>query len=186
MKIYAKIHEAKKEIFKDIVGYEGIYQVSNLGNVKTLSRMAKHFRGGEKLIHEKELKQNKDGAGYLCVGLYLNGKQIKKPIHRIVAECFLNPIQSNVKIVVDHIDNNKYNNKVENLQYITHRENTYKEKVNKGKFKGVTGVSFSKIRNKYVSAITINGIKKHLGYFETQEQAGIAYKNELINNNNIK
>ena len=60
------------------------------------------------------------------------------------------------------------------------------EKVNKGKFKGVTGVSFSKIRNKYVSAITINGIKKHLGYFQTQEQAGIAYQNELINNNNIK
>lgn len=175
-----------KENWKDILGYKGIYQVSNFGNVKTLSRTASHFRGGNRLVNEKQLKQNKDGAGYLCVGLYLNGKQIKKPVHRIVAECFLNPIESNVKIVVDHIDNNKLNNNIENLQYITHRENTYKEKVNKGKFKGVTGVSFSKARNKYVSAITINGIKKHLGYFETPEQAGMAYQNELINNNNIK
>ncbi len=175
-----------KEIFKNVIGYEGIYQVSNLGNVKTLSRMAKHYRGGEKLIHEKQLKQNKDGAGYLCVGLYLNGKQIKKPIHRIVAECFLTPIKSNVKVVVDHIDNDKNNNNITNLQYITHRENTYKDKVNKGIFKGITGVCFYKPRNKYVAKIYINGISKHLGYFTTPEQAGIAYQNELINNNNIK
>jgi len=175
-----------KEIWKDIINYEGVYQVSNFGNVKTLSRTASHFRGGDRLVHEKQLKQNKDGAGYLCVGLYLNGKQIKKPVHRIVAECFLKAIESNVKIVVDHIDNNKLNNNIENLQYITHRENTYKEKVNKGKFKGVTGVHFYKPLNKYLAKIHINGKSKHLGYFTTPEQAGIAYQNELINNNNIK
>lgn len=98
-----------KEEWRDIVDYEGLYQVSNLGRVRSL-------------ITNKILKQQKDKNGYLFVGIRKNGKRKFKKIHRLVAEAFLdNP---NNLPEVNHKDENKTNNVVSNLEYCDHKYNT--------------------------------------------------------------
>lgn len=104
------------EIWKDIKGYEGYYQVSNFGNVRSLDRFdGVHDRKGTKI--KPNLKQN----GYLQVGLRKHNKRKWFGIHRLVATHFLrNP---NNKPQVNHIDCNKQNNNVSNLEWVTGKEN---------------------------------------------------------------
>lgn len=91
------------EIFKDIEGYED-YQISNLGNVKSL-------RFGK----EKILKPVKDGKKYLCVVLYKQGKHKMCKVHRLVAQAFI-PNPNNYQ-QVNHKDEDKTNNQVNNLEW---------------------------------------------------------------------
>ena len=95
-----------KEIWKDIKGFEGLYQVSNLGEVKSLN-----YRGHGK---EKLLKQSHTN-GYPVVVLYINGDKFQKYIHRLVAETFI-PNPNNLP-QVNHIDGVKMNNNVSNLEW---------------------------------------------------------------------
>lgn len=90
------------EIWKDIKGYEGLYEVSNLGRVKSKRKILKPINGE-----------------YLKVGLSKNGIQKTLYIHRLVAETFLG--KSNLQ--VNHKDEDKHNNNIENLEFVTHREN---------------------------------------------------------------
>ena len=103
-----------QEIWKDIKGYEGIYQVSNLGKVKSLN-----YKRGK---HEKEIKQALNSRGYLEVGLF-NGKVKTHRVHRLVAQTFI-PNPEN-KDEVNHIDGNKKNNAVSNLEWNTSKENVH-------------------------------------------------------------
>lgn len=108
------------ENWKQINGYKPIYQVSNLGRIRSLAR-ATNDNGG--LFHRKEriLKYGKS-RGYLLVYLYMeNGKKKTIPVHQIVAKAFL-PNPDN-KPEVDHIDGDKTNNCVDNLRWVTHQEN---------------------------------------------------------------
>ena len=95
-------------------------------------------------------------------------------IHRLVAIAFIENPDENPK--VDHIDNNPSNNNVKNLRWATSNEN----KFNQGKYNnnksGFRGVSFHKPLNKYRAEIKINGKKKHLGYYETPEEASEKYE----------
>ena len=86
---------------------------------------------------------------------------------------FLNHVPSGHKFVVDHKNNNSLDNRLKNLQIITHRENSTKDR----KRNLPTGVSFK--GNKYQARIQINGKNKHLGYFLTPEEASNAYQNHL-------
>lgn len=101
------------EIWKDIKGYEGLYQVSNFGNVKSLSN---NFSRKEKILKLNNIK------GYLFVDLYKNGKVKHYKVHRLVAEHFI-PNPDN-KPCIDHINTNKTDNRVENLRWTTHKENS--------------------------------------------------------------
>lgn len=105
------------EIWRDIVGYEGLYQVSNLGRVKSLDKYDNKGR-----FHAERIKsQVNNGKGYLIVNLKHNGKQRMRTVHRLVAEAFIaNP---NNYEDVNHIDGNKENNQVDNLEFCTHRSN---------------------------------------------------------------
>lgn len=103
-----------KEIWKDIEGYEGLYQVSNLGQVKSLN----YKRTGK----EKILSLNKKKNGYLLASLCINKKQKKFLVHRLVANTFI-PNPSDLP-QVNHIDQNKLNNKVDNLEWCDNRYNT--------------------------------------------------------------
>ena len=104
------------ETWKDIPKYEGLYQVSNLGNVKSLERPV-NDNGGIKIIKERILKKQKHYHGYLYV--VLNNK--KKYIHRLVAQTFLdNP--NNYK-EINHKDGNKQNNVYSNLEWCTRSQN---------------------------------------------------------------
>ena len=101
------------EIWRDIVGYEGLYQISNLGNVKSLN----YRRTGK----ERILNPGNNGSEYLFVILCKNGKRKNFTIHRLVANAFLE--NSDDKSDVNHKDEDKTNNCVDNLEWMSRKEN---------------------------------------------------------------
>ena len=106
------------EIWKDINGYEGLYQVSNNGRVKSLKRIVKSSWGTPKHLKEKEIREIVDSLGYSRLSLSKDGKVKAHKVHRLVAEAFLNGEGQ-----VNHIDGNKQNNNVLNLEFCTQKEN---------------------------------------------------------------
>ena len=109
------------EIWKNIKGYEGLYQISNMGRVKSLERKIPHWRGGERVQKERILKQVVTHNGYLRVGLRVDGKQKMLRVHRLVCEAFHeNPDN---KSDVNHINENKTDNRACNLEWCTRIEN---------------------------------------------------------------
>jgi hypothetical protein len=158
------------EVWKDIPEYEGLYQVSNLGNVRSLNYRRKGFIN--------KLSKNLNTNGRYRVNLCKNGKSWgNAKIHQLSAMAFLNHKPCGHKIVVDHIDNNKENDKLYNLQLLTTRENIVKDmKIGSSKY---TGVCWNKRQGKWQGAIRVNGIIKHLGYFKDEKEAAKAYQNGL-------
>jgi hypothetical protein len=171
--------EPKQEIWKNIPNYEGLYQVSNFGNVKSLEKYVKgkvENRLQKENILSKRLVGNL-GNQYYAVTLCNNKdrKQIKVSV--LVAMAFLNHTPNGyVGFTVDHIDNNPLNNNVDNLQVITKRENSSKDRKGISKY---TGVTFNKKSNKWRSQIWINGKNKTLGSFDDELEAHRAYQKEL-------
>ena len=100
-------------------------------------------------------------------------------MHQLVAEAFLNHKRCGMEFVINHIDFNKTNNKVENLEIITNRENSNQKHLKSSSI--YTGVSWDKRYNKWRSNITVNGKLKHLGYFINELEASEVYKKELNN-----
>jgi hypothetical protein len=154
-----------KEEFRPVKGYEGIYEVSNLGNVKSF-----------KFNKSKILKVSKDKYGYLKVNLYKNKKIKTRYIHQLMAIAFLNHTPNGHELVVDHIDNNPSNNNLDNLQITTHRQNISKDRKGSSKY---TGVCWSKTSKKWKAGIKLNGEYKHLGYYTNEKQAADVYQYQL-------
>ena len=162
------------EVWKDIKGYEGMYQISSLGRVKSLKRKG--------VTKDKILKGGTDGRGYKSVNLCLYTKSKTFKIHQLVAIAFLNHTPCGHKIVVDHINGDTYNNNVGNLQLITQRENSSKDRV--GYSSRYVGVRWNKTNSNWTSQIGINGKLKHLGCFDCELEAAEAYQKELNKINN--
>lgn len=108
-----------KEIWKDVVGYVGLYQVSNLGRVKSCSHLVK-CKNGYRIQPCKHLKNCFDNH-YYHVTLFLNGKRKIYLVHRLVAQAFI-PNPKNLP-QVNHKDGNKTNNNAKNLEWVTCSEN---------------------------------------------------------------
>lgn len=161
-----------EEIWKEI-NFAEYYFISNLGRVKSVKK------GNENI-----LVQVANGRGYLSVCLRYNKKGNTKRVHVLVAQFFLNhKPNGNNFYSVDHIDNDKKNNKVSNLQVITHSENISKQVKNKS---GHTGIKISS-KNSYYAYVSINNKYLHLGTFKKIEDAILARKTKLeeIKNNNL-
>lgn len=110
------------EIWQNIANFENLYQISNYGNVKSLN-----YR---KTGKEQILKPTTNNDGYKLVLLYKNGSRKTLSIHRLVANAFI-PNPNNLP-EINHIDRDKTNNTVENLEWCTHKENTdYRDLTNK-------------------------------------------------------
>lgn len=153
------------EEWKTIPDYPD-YMVSDIGRVKSLKF------GGEKI-----LKQHKDSDGYLMVNLCRNGKQKGFRVHVLMAMAFLGHVPDGGKIEVDHIIEVKIFNRLSNLQLLTreeHRRKTAKNRKDKTSSKYV-GVYWSNARQKWCAEITINGKKKHLGYFDCETDAHFVF-----------
>lgn len=164
------------EIWKDLVNYEDLYQVSNFGSVKAKPR--EWFSGKNGCLKRShngflmKLKNCKDG--YISVTLCKDGNVKTHLVHRLVAYSFLNLDPKDKELVVDHIDHNRANNALDNLRLISQRQNTTKSHITSSS--KYVGVHFHNYSNKWQSQIAYNKKRIHLGIFETEEQASRAYQ----------
>jgi len=180
------------EIYKDIKGFEGRYQVSNLGNVKSLERKIwSHLNGGcYCTFKEIILKPSINNKGYETLKLSKNNNYKCFTTHRLVAMSFLNFIPDGYMLHIDHIDGDILNNRCDNLQVLTashHRYKTMADKPKKIKPKAVfsskyKGVSWYERSKKWLARLDINGKRYHIGYFETEIEA---YIETLLAKNNL-
>lgn len=111
------------ENWKDVLieGFEGIYQVSDTGKIKSLKRTVPHSFSGTMTIPERILKPNTVAFGYQQVTLNNLGKRKSAYVHVLVAAAFIGKKESGYE--VNHIDEDKTNNKLSNLEYLTSKEN---------------------------------------------------------------
>ena len=148
------------ETWKNIKGYEGLYQVSSEGRIKSLKRNK-----------ERILKPIADCWGYQVVNLHTGGKQKRLKVHRLVCEAFHeNP---DGKPCVNHIDENKTNNCASNLEWCTYAENN-----NHGTRNARAGKAIAKAKSKPVGQYTLDGelIKVWASAREAQMQVGFSYQ----------
>lgn len=147
------------EIWKDIPNYEELYQVSNLGRVQSL-----HYRHSDKTV----ILSAGNCKGYLRVPLSKNGKTVLHHIHRLVAEAFI-PNPDNLP-EVNHIDENKSNNCVENLEWCNHRYNSrYGTRIQR---ESISHINHPKL-SKQVLCIETNIIYQSV--HEAERQTGIGF-----------
>ena len=147
-----------KEIWKDIKRYEGLYQISNLGRVRSLSHYV--LCKNNRTIHfcGKILSLSATRGGYLCVVLCKNGIPKTYRVNRLVAEEFvLNPKH---RLIVDHIDGDRTNNYASNLRWVTHLENMNNPITKYKRAKTVLQIENNTIINIYPS---VNEAKKITG-----------------------
>lgn len=176
----------QKEIWKDIKGYEGLYQISNYGRVKALPKKitwvqkdgVECFRLAKTII----LKENRQF--YATVKLCNNGAFERVTIHYLVASHFLK--NANNYKYINHIDGDKFNNHYSNLEFCTARENK-SHSIDKSKTSSqYTGVYLKKghISKPWAAGINFDGKNLHLGYYPTEIEAHNAYL-EALNRNNL-
>lgn len=145
------------------------YEISNCGLVRN------HITG--RIIKDATSKSLK---GYRCVSLFIDGKRRTKLVHRLVANYFIRPLTH--KEQVNHIDMNKSNNNLSNLEIVNNRQNiTHKNILNTELTSKFTGVSLHKSTNKWLSCIRIGKKSIHLGLFDSEELASKMYNISLTN-----
>lgn len=167
----------EKEIWKKLPSIWGDYSVSNLGNLMSESKSWLSGRKGHLTTRKpKLLKPYKDPRGYKYYRLFNNCQSRYVGIHQLMAIAFLNHKADDRNIVIDHIDSDKSNNVLSNIQIISIRDNILKEKIN-NKSK-LIGAHYDKNKKMYTSTITKDKKRYYLGCFETELEAHKAYKNK--------
>lgn len=147
------------EIWKDIIGYETLYQVSNIGRVRSLDRVIIKSNGVAQFFKGKIIKPIENTDGYFQVKLCKNGSSHTIRVHQIVAQHFLDkPMCKNNNVYeVNHKDFNRKNNNVNNLEWVTHTENiNYSAKSNNYKKRNYYGKNNPNYGNHKLSAFYKN------------------------------
>jgi len=167
-----------KEEWRQAVSWEGIYDISNLGR-------ARRAKPGKNTFTGRILKPCFNTGKYLCVDFREKGRRKYYPLHCLVAAAFIGPRLDGLEI--NHIDGNKTNNRVDNLEYITHRENlahAIRLGLISGSFAGMIGAMSS------CSKLTEDGVRQirrliKEGEF-TQKEIGLMYGVCQVNISHIK
>lgn len=168
------------EIWKDVPNYEGFYKVSNLGRVKSLSRNVKCGYNSTRRIKGRVLGQRIRECGYYIVDLCHSHHILTIRVHTLVAMAFFGHNSDGLHYtVIDHIDYNKLNNHLSNLQIITNRENCSKDKFRNNPSSKYVGVSLIKKTGKWMAQIMINKKSINLGHFDAEIDASNAYQDRL-------
>ena len=157
-----------EELWKDIPNYEGLYQASNLGRVKSLERFRKGRNGSLVTVKEKILKPGLNQYGYYQVQLCKNSKVRFYLVHRLVYEAFNAPIPENMQ--VNHINEVKTDNRFENLNLMTPKENSNW---------GSRNERSAKNRSKAVLQFTLDDIlvKEYPSIHQAERETGFAIQN---------
>lgn len=166
-----------EEIWKDIPGYEGYYQISSLGRVRSLDRVVHTAHGGTRFLKGTVFRLFMR-RGYLTCGLSINGTKRTHQVHQLVAMAFLNHNPNGHTLIVDHINNIPSDNRLENLQLVSHRYNLSKDKKGTSMY---PGVSWFRRDKKWQAAIRINRNLIHLGFYKDESEAALAYQKALEN-----
>ncbi len=154
-----------QETFKPINGYEGLYEVSNMGRVKSLKNTKRRI-----------LKPGLSSDGYRMAVLYKNSKPKTWKIALLVWDTFGDKLRDGQRLQIDHIDENKLNDRIENLQLTNSHRNIGDHYQRMGR-KLPTGVS--QVGNKFRVAIQINKKYSSLGYYDTVDKASRVYQSAL-------
>lgn len=169
------------EIWKDLTGYEDLYQISSYGRFKIKDRVRAEGVRGQKFVKERitiGAKAGKKGSDYYVVSITKKGfKRTYKKLHRLVAIEFI-PNPEN-KPQVNHIDQDRFNNHVLNLEWTTAMENSCHGRINKNYKSKYHGVTFNIVSKKWTSKVKINKKMHSLGSFSTEIEAHIARVNFL-------
>ena len=163
-----------EEIFKDIPGYDGEYKVSNLGRVLSFKNI------NPKIISPQGCSKRNGKYRYLSIKLSKNGVVKRIRIHQLVAMAFLN-YEINNDFIVDHINNNSFDNRLENLQITTQRINQSKDRRNKTGYTGIRKTN----SGKYQCRISVNKKVINLGYFTDKKEA-FDFRCKYIKDNNLQ
>lgn len=156
-----------KEIWRDIPGYEGIYIINDRGVIRTLFREFKDVWNRNYIVEEKILKPSTDTNGYKQVVLSKNGKRKSFKVHRLVAQTFI-PNPNNYP-QINHKDENKLNNNVDNLEWCTQLYNCQY---------GTRSIRCTKHRKHKVKQIKENNvIATYNSMQEAEKETGVKYQN---------
>lgn len=167
----------KVEEWKDIKGYEGIYQISDLGRVKSLRRIILNHGINSFYSKNKILKSAILKNGYSSVALRVNNKQKSFLVHILVSVSFLNHVPCGFKWVINHKNFIKTDNRKLNLEIVSNRENSNQKHIKSSS--EYVGVSWNKGSCKWQSIIRINGKSVFLGLHLDELEAHNAYQEKL-------
>ena len=160
-----KICTMKSETWKPIKFYENIYNISNFGRVKNIKT-------------GRILKYGINSCGYKLVTL-CNKTQKAFKIHLLVYDAFGEEKRNGRLLQVDHKDESKLNNHIDNLQLLNNRENTTKYQLTQKRSSKYAGVYWNKKAKKWLAQIRINDKRKYLGLFDNEHEANLKYQEEL-------
>lgn len=170
-------------IWKNIIGYEGSYIISEFGDVISLERIVVMKNGVKRPVPKTKMSPTLRKDGYLSLPLGLKNKRKTHYIHILVACAFLGHTPDSHNSIIDHIDNDRLNNHKDNLQITNVRHNTSKDQFRHNRTSKYIGVSKHCVSGKWQVYIRTNGKNKNLGMFNNELQASEAYQVAL---NNLK
>ena len=170
----------KDEIWKEVPNYEGHYEVSNRGNVRSMDRFVT-TKNGRKRFYKGKVVKGDVNNGYRRTSFSINSKTRTYKFSQLVAMAFLGHKPNGHSLVIDHVNGIRSDDRLENLRIVTKRENTSEcfRSDRDNLSSSYTGVYWCNTKSKWVSGITYDGLSVNLGVFNDEHEAYRAYQKAL-------